>query len=129
MSADDTEGSSDGGPTTVRIPDQTPSTAIETSPVKPPERESERLTVFFPPCATLTVAADNAIAIAGIGSVPSSPVHAVIAAAATTATMDLGTRSSPPPTLPPDLGERPIYLPLIAGQPQPTTDLRQTIPP
>jgi len=98
MSADDTEGSSEGGPTTARIPDQTPSTAIETSPAKPPARESERLTVFIPPCATLTAAVDNAIAIAGSGSVPSSLVHAAIATAATTATMDLGTLSLPPPT-------------------------------
>src|SRR4030095_12160599 len=89
MTADETAGSREGGATVVKMPLGIPSMTIETSPVKPPERDSERLSVFVSPWMTLSVPGDNPISIAGTGSTPSLPLHAATITAATNATIDL----------------------------------------
>src|SRR5690349_2710781 len=89
MTADETAGSSEGGATVDRMPLGIPSITIETSPVNPPERVSERLTAVVAPWVTLSVPGDSPMLIAGPGSTTSFPLHDVTIRAATTATINL----------------------------------------
>src|SRR3954453_1612742 len=91
ITADETAGSRDGGATADRMPLGIPSNTIETSPAKPPERVSDRLTVVDASCATVSVPEDNAISIAGPGSITSFPLQAATITAASSATIDLAT--------------------------------------
>jgi len=77
-----------------------PSTAMATSPVKPPESVSATVAVPFAPCWTLTVAGDRAMAIVAEGFVLSSSPHAVSVAVATTTDISLRTSSMPTCTTP-----------------------------
>jgi len=89
MTADETAGSREGGATVQRMPVGMPSITIETSLAKPPDRVSERLTVFVAPCVTLRAPDDNPISMAGVMSVLSFPPHAATITAAKSATSDL----------------------------------------
>jgi hypothetical protein len=89
MTADETAGSREGGATVVKMPLGISSITIETSPVKPPERVSERLSVLVSPWVTLSVPGDNPISIAGTGSTTSLPLHAATITAASSPTIDL----------------------------------------
>jgi hypothetical protein len=89
MTADETAGSNEGGVTVDRMPLGMLSNTIETSPVNPPERVSERLTEVVASWLTLSVPGDKPISIAGTGATTSSPLHAATITAATSAPINL----------------------------------------
>jgi hypothetical protein len=93
------------------MPVGNPSTANATSPVYPPVRVSVTVTVPFDPACTLSVLADSAMLIAGVGWVPplsSPPLQAASVAPATNAVTSLLISIMPTRTRPPDMMKTPI---------------------
>ena len=83
-------------------PEGSPSTVSDTSPVNPPDRVSDTVTLPVEPCVTLSVLAESEMAIAGVGLVPPSlPPHAASVPATKSAVPSLFTSCMPTRTRPP----------------------------